>query len=94
MEITLIDHVKNEKVLPRVNEKRNILHSIKRKKANSTGHISRKNCLIKHVIEGNLEGRVEVTGDGERRRKQLLDDLKKTTEYRKLKQETLDGTLW
>jgi len=29
-----------------------------------------------------------------RRRKQLLDDLKETVEYCKLKVETLDRTLW
>jgi hypothetical protein len=28
------------------------------------------------VIEGKLEGRIEMTGRRERRRKQLLDDLK------------------
>jgi hypothetical protein len=28
------------------------------------------------VIEGKLEGRIEITGRGGRRRKQLLDDVK------------------
>jgi len=37
---------------------------------------------------------MEVTGRRERRRKHLLDDLKKKTDYRKLKEETLDNTLW
>jgi hypothetical protein len=32
--------------------------------------------------------------EGERRRKQLLDDLKETTEYCKLKKETMDVSLW
>lgn len=94
MEITLIDHVKNEKVLPKFNEKRNILHSLKRKKAISMVTPRVETSILKHVIEGNLEERAEVTGDGERRRKQPLDDLKETAEHRKLKQETLDGTLW
>jgi len=45
------DRVRNE-VLHRVKEQRNILQSIKRKKANWIGHILGTNCLLKHVIEG------------------------------------------
>jgi hypothetical protein len=40
------------------------------------GHILRTNCLVKHAIEGKLEGRMEMTGRRGRRRKQLLDDVK------------------
>jgi hypothetical protein len=39
---------------------RNILNKIKRKKTNWIGHILRRNCLLKHVIEGKIEGRIEV----------------------------------
>jgi hypothetical protein len=39
-----------------------ILQTIKRRKANWIGHILRRNCLLKHVIEGKREGRIEVTG--------------------------------
>jgi hypothetical protein len=46
---------------------------MKRRKANLIGHILHRNCLLKQVIEGKLEGRIEMTG---RRCKQLLDDLK------------------
>jgi hypothetical protein len=52
--------VRNE-VLHRVKEDRNILHTIKRRKTNWIGHILRRNCLLKHVIEGNVEGRIEGT---------------------------------
>jgi hypothetical protein len=45
------------------------------------------------VIEGKMEGRIEVTGRGTRRRKQLLDDLKEERGYWKLEEETLDRTL-
>jgi hypothetical protein len=38
-------------------------------------HILRRNCLLKHVIEGKIEGRIDVTGRRERRRKHLLDAL-------------------
>jgi hypothetical protein len=43
-------------------EERNILHAIKRRKANWIGHNLRRNCLLKHVIEGKLEGRIQMTG--------------------------------
>jgi hypothetical protein len=68
--------VRNEEVLHRVKEERNIVHTIKRRKANWIGHILRRNCLLKHVIEGKLEGRIEMMGRRGRRRMQLLDDLK------------------
>jgi hypothetical protein len=74
--ISWTDRVRHEEVLHRVKEERNILHKIKRRKANCIGHILRRNCLLKHVIEGKLEGRVEMTGIRGRRCKQLLDDLK------------------
>jgi hypothetical protein len=72
--------VRNGEVLHRVKE-RNIVHTIKRRKANWIGHILRRNCLLKHVIEGKLEGRIELTGRRGRRRKQLLDDLKEKRRY-------------
>ena len=40
---------------------RNNLKKIKRRKANCIGHILRRNCLPKHVIEGKIKGRIEVT---------------------------------
>jgi hypothetical protein len=39
-----------------------ILHKINREKADWIGHIFRRNCLIKHVIEGKIEGKIEVMG--------------------------------
>jgi hypothetical protein len=35
-----------------------------------------KNCFLKHVIEGNIGGRIEVMGIRGRRHKQLLEELK------------------
>jgi hypothetical protein len=51
------DRVRNEDVLRRVSEERNILHTIQRRKNNWIGHILRRNCLLKHIIEGNTGGR-------------------------------------
>jgi hypothetical protein len=45
-----------------VKEERNIVHTIKRRKANWIGHILRRNCLLKHVIGGKIEGEIEVDG--------------------------------
>jgi hypothetical protein len=86
--------VKNEEVLHRVKEERNIVHTIKRRKANWIGHILRRNCLLKHVIERKIEGRIEMMGRRGRRRKQLLDNLKEKRRYWKFKEEALNHTLW
>jgi hypothetical protein len=38
----------------------------------------RGNCVLKHVFEGQIEGRIEMKGRLGRKRKQFLDDLKET----------------
>jgi hypothetical protein len=53
--ISWTDRVRNDEVLHRVKGERNILHTIKRRRANWIGHILRRNCLLKHVIEGKIE---------------------------------------
>jgi hypothetical protein len=68
--------VRNEEVLLRVEEQRNILHEICKRKANWIGHILRRNCLLQQIIEGKIKGEIEVTGRRERRRRKLLNDLK------------------
>jgi hypothetical protein len=73
--ISWTNHVRNEEVLLRVSEQRNILHEIGIRKANWIGHVLRRNCLLKEVIEGKIKGRIEVTRRRGRRRKQLLDTL-------------------
>ena len=85
--------MRNEEVLLRVNVQRNILHEIRRRKANWIGHILRRNCL-QQVIEGKIKGQIEVTRRRGRRRKKLLDDLKDRRGYCKLKEESLDRTVW
>jgi hypothetical protein len=71
-------------------EERKTLHTIKTRKIKWIGHILRGNC----VIEGKVEERIKVTGRRGKRRKQLLDGLKETIDYWKLKEEALDCTLW
>ena len=70
------DHVRNEDVLLRVKEQRNILHEIRKRKANWIGHILRRNCLLQRVTEGKIQGGIEVVGIQGRRCMKLLDDLK------------------
>jgi len=74
--ISWTDHVRNEEVLLRVKEQRNILREIGKRKANWIGHILCRNCLLQRVIEGKIKGGIEVTGRRGRRRRKLLDDLK------------------
>ena len=57
------------------------MRTVKRKKANWVGHIWRRNCLVKHFVEGKVEGRIEVTRRRGRRRKQLLGNLKEKSGY-------------
>jgi hypothetical protein len=43
-------------VLHRVKKETNVLRAIKIRNANWNGHILRRNCLLKHIIEGEREG--------------------------------------
>ena len=86
--------MRNEEVLLTVNEQRNILHEIRKRKANWIGHILRRNCFLQRVIEGKIKGGIEVTGRRGRRHRKLLDDLKERRGYSQLKVEALDRTMW
>jgi hypothetical protein len=86
--------VRNAEELQIVGEERIIVKIIKIRKANWIGHIFHRNCLLKHVIEGKIDGRVEVAGRRRRKRKLLIDKLKKKTGYCKLREEAIDRTVW
>jgi len=58
------------------------------------GHILRRNCLLKQVMEGKRKGEMEMTRRLGRRRKKLLDYLKDRRRYSHLKEEALDRTMW
>jgi len=92
--ISWTDHVRNEEVLLRVNEQRKILQEKRKQKANWIGHILRRNCLLKQVIEGKIKGEMEVARRWGRRRKRLLDDLKDRRGFSHSKVEALDRTMW
>jgi hypothetical protein len=88
------DHVRNEDVLLRVKEQRNILHEIRKRNANWIGYILRRNCLLQGVTEGKIQGGIKVTARQGRRSRKLLDDLKERRGYSHLKEEALDRTMW
>jgi len=92
--ISWTDYVRNEEVLLRVKERRNILHEISKRKANWIGHILHRNCLLQWVIEEKIKGGIEVTGRRGRRCRKLVDDLKERRGYSHLKEEALDCTMW
>jgi hypothetical protein len=92
--ISWIVRVRNEGLLQTAKEERNILYTVNRRKANWIGNILRRNCLLEQVIEGQIEGRIEVTGRRGRRGKQLPDGLKEKRGYLKLKEDVLGRTVW
>jgi hypothetical protein len=54
--ISWTDRVRNKDILLRVKEQRNILHEIRKRKANWIGHILCRNCLLQWVTEGKIKG--------------------------------------
>ena len=86
--------MRNEEVLHRVKEERNIIHAVKRRKANWIGCILCRNCLLTHITQENIEEGIEVKGKRGKRRKQVLDDLKDTKGYWKLKEKAIDRSMW
>jgi hypothetical protein len=89
--ISWTDHVRNEEVLHRVKEERNITYT---RKVDWIGHILCRNCVRKHIIEGKMEGAMQVTGRRGITRRQLMDDFQEKIVYLKLKEEAPDRTLW
>jgi hypothetical protein len=57
-------------------EERYIVQITRIGKVNWICHILPGNCILKHVVEGKIEGKIEVTGRRRRRFKQLLNELK------------------
>jgi len=97
--ISWTDRVRNEEVLEEsrrtgISYQKKKKKKKKKKKTNWTDHILRRNCLLRHVIEGKIEGRLEVTGRRGRRRKKFMDCLKERRGFRKLNEEAMALTLW
>jgi len=71
------DKVRNVDVLERVNEQRQMLKMIMKRKRNWLGHWMRRNCLMKDALEGMIHGR-KIHG---RRRYQLIDNIRVNGSY-------------
>jgi hypothetical protein len=67
---------------------------VSKRKAKWIDHILRRKCLLQRVIEGKIQGGIEVAGRQGRRRTNLLDDVKERRGYCHLKEEALDRTMW
>jgi hypothetical protein len=92
--VSWTDHVRNEEVLLRVKEQKNILYDISKQNTNWIGHILHRNCLLQWVIEGTIMGGIEVTERRGKRGSKLLNDFKERRGYSHLKKKTLDHTMW
>jgi hypothetical protein len=88
--ISWTGRVRNEELLKIVKKERNVVQTIKDRKAKWIDHILHRKRLLIHFIEG----KIEMTGGGGRRHKQLLNDIKEKRGYWKLKEKALDHTVW
>jgi hypothetical protein len=62
-----------------VKGERNILHTRRKRKADRIGHSWHRKFLLKHVLEGKREERIDVNRRHGRKFKQLLDELNPLT---------------
>ena len=69
--VSWVERKSNDEVLARVGERKTVLNIIRKRKINWLGHWLRRNCILRDVIEGMVEGK---RGRG-RRRFQLIDDI-------------------
>ena len=61
--ISWIDRVRNEEVYTEARKTGTAyLHTINKRKANWIGQILRRNCLLKYIIKGNVEGKINIGG--------------------------------
>jgi hypothetical protein len=51
--------MRNEEVLHSVKEERNILQRMVRRNASWIGHVLRRDCLLKHIAGGKIQGRTK-----------------------------------
>jgi hypothetical protein len=55
--VSWTEHVTNEDVLKRVEEKRSLMAALRERQKNWIGHILRGDSLLREIIEGRMEGR-------------------------------------
>ena len=65
--------MRNEQVLHIVKEEGNILHAVKIVKANWIGYNLRRNCLLRHIIDGKIEETIQIMEKKRRKAKAATD---------------------
>ncbi|KAI5718355.1 hypothetical protein M8J77_019970 [Diaphorina citri] len=84
------DRVRNEEVLRRVDEKREILRTIVNRKRSWLGHILRRNCLQRRIMEGELRGKRSIG----RKRFGMLRDVLNGRTFKQMKEDAQDREKW
>ena len=90
--ISYMDRITNEEVLRRVQENRNLISNVLKRKASWIGHILRRIGLMHDTLKRNIEG-----GNASRlgsRRIQILDDRTNRKRYWELKEEVENREGW
>jgi len=98
--VVLVEDGEDQLDLPMTHKK--VLHRVKEEKNNINYKEVRLTGLVAACVKlpsktrcgRNTEGRIEVKGTRGRRRKQPLDGHNEKSGYCKLKQKTLDRTVW
>ena len=88
--ISWMDHVKNEEVLKRAGEKRELVEMIVKRKKNWIGHVMRGEGLLREVMEGKMFGK---RGRG-RPRIGMLSVLLEGDKFHKMKRRAEDRNEW
>ena len=84
------DHITNEEVLNKVNEKRSLINTLTRRQKNWIGHVLRGNNLIKELIEGRLYGKKRRG----KPRQQMLNFITGRSTYVEMKRLAQDRKSW
>ena len=87
--VSYLDRKTNEEVLSSVGEKRSFTDAILNRKNNWIGHVLRGQGMLKHLIEGRMEGKRRRG----RPRIGMIDDLKESS-YVEMKKRAKDREAW
>ena len=90
MKISWTQKVSNQQVLDKIQERRNLLSSIQKRKHAWLGHVLRHEGLLHTILEGRMEGK---RGRG-RKRQQMIDDIMEEESYANMKRKAEDRTRW
>ncbi|KAI5715694.1 hypothetical protein M8J77_020891 [Diaphorina citri] len=84
------DKIRNEEVLRRVEEERNIVKTIKKRKASWVGHILRRDCIQRKIMDIKFEG----SRSRGRRKFGMLTDILRGRTYEQMKNDAQDRESW